>query len=124
VERDQPTPDATAGSGTGVIGALRHLIAIETPTRVYDNEGGYTEAWAELGTEWAAIEPATPARLERMVASTVQAVASHIVTMHYRDGVTTKARVKFGTRLFAIRGVQNPEERNIWLLLACEEVVS
>jgi head-tail adaptor len=32
--------------------------------------------------------------------------------------------VHFGERIFAVTGVQNPEEKNVELVLACEEVVT
>lgn len=108
------------------IGALDKLVTLQSPGSVPDNEGGYTEAWTNLspGTVWAAIQPATARDLERRVASTVQASASHLVTIRFHSGVTTKTRILFGTRIFNVTGITNPDEKNEALILACEEVVA
>lgn len=109
------------------IGALRHRITLENPgTPVPDGDGGYTEAWTALSpaTVNASIVPATAKDLERVVAGTVMATATHIVTMRYHNGVTTKTRVTFGTRVFSVTGVQNEDERNVKLTLVCEEIVA
>lgn len=108
------------------IGERRHLVSLATVTRTADSLGGYTEAFTALSpaTMWAAIEPATPADLERRVGNTVQASVSHLVTMRYHAEVTTQTRVTFGTRTLDVRGLRNVDERNIALELACEEVIS
>jgi SPP1 family predicted phage head-tail adaptor len=107
-------------------GELRHLITLQTPSPATpDGDGGYTEdPWTTLATVWASIVPATARDLERVVAGTVQSSATHLVTIRYLAGVTTKTRVVFGTRLFSVTGVQNPEERNISLVLVCQESVT
>jgi len=108
-------------------GALRHQVTLEQPgAAVPDGEGGYTETWTALTPSpvWAAIQPASARDLERVFAGASQATASHLVTLRYHAGVTTATRLTFGTRVFAITGVQNLDERNKELVLACEEVVS
>jgi SPP1 family predicted phage head-tail adaptor len=108
------------------IGALRHRVTLENPgTPVPDGDGGYTEAWTALSpaSVSASIVPATARDLERVVAGTVMATATHVVTIRYHSGVTTKTRVTFGTRVFSVTGVQNADERNIQLQLVCEEIV-
>jgi SPP1 family predicted phage head-tail adaptor len=106
-------------------GELRHLITLQTPsTATPDGDGGFTNTWADLATVWASIVPATARDLERVVAGTVQSSATHLVTIRYLAGVTTKTRVVFGSRLFSVTGVQNPDERNISLVLVCQESVT
>jgi SPP1 family predicted phage head-tail adaptor len=107
------------------IGAMRHRITLQTPAAATpDGDGGFTETWTALATVWASIVPATARDLERLVAGTVQSSATHLVTIRYLAGVTTKTRVVFGTRLFSVTGMQNPEERNISLVLVCQEIVT
>lgn len=108
------------------VGSLRHLVTLQSPTKTFDTDGGYTEAWAPLSPSqvWASIKPATARDLERAVAGTVQAAASHLVAMRYHSGVTTKTRIIWGTRILAVQGVQNVDERNAELVLACEEVAA
>lgn len=105
------------------IGQLRHKVTLEGPgPSVPDGDGGFTTVWTVLARVWADIRPATPRDLERRVASTVQATASHIVVIRWLPGVTTATRIKFGTRTFEVTGVQNPEEQDVSLVLACEEM--
>lgn len=108
------------------LGDLRHQVTLKNPgPRVPDGEGGYTESQIELSPSpvWASIQPATARDLERRVASTMQASASHIVTMRYHPQVTTKTQLLFGDRVFFVNGVQNTDERNVELVLACQEIV-
>jgi SPP1 family predicted phage head-tail adaptor len=109
-------------------GALRHRITLQNPKSppTPDGDGGYTEdPWTTLAANVpASIVPATARDLERVVAGTVQSSATHLVTIRYLAGVTTKTRVVFGTRLLSVTGVQNPEERNISLVLVCQESVT
>jgi SPP1 family predicted phage head-tail adaptor len=111
------------------IGALRHRITLQTPTSVSDGDSGFIDRWppdggTTLATVWASIVPATARDLERVVAGTVQSSATHLVTIRYLAGVTTKTRVVFGSRLLSVTGMQNPEERNISLVLVCQESVT
>lgn len=107
------------------IGQLRHKVTLENPgALVPDGRGGFTQVPTQFAQVWADIRPATPRDLERRVASTVQSSASHIVTTRYVPGVTTATQIRFGARVFSVTGVQNPEERNISLVLACNEVVA
>jgi SPP1 family predicted phage head-tail adaptor len=105
-------------------GTLRHLVTLQTPASASDGDGGFTDTWTTLATVWASIVPATARDLERVVAGTVQSSATHLVTIRYLAGVTTKTRVVFGSRLFSVTGMQNPEERNISLVLVCQEIVT
>jgi SPP1 family predicted phage head-tail adaptor len=108
-------------------GQKRHVVTLENPgPPVSDGSGGFTESWTPLSppTMRAEIKPATARDLERVVANAVESTASHLVTMDYHRGITTETRITFGTRVFTMDGVQNPEERNITLVLACTEVVT
>lgn len=105
------------------IGELCHRLRVENPTRVADGEGGYSDTWvaASPATVWASIEPASPRAVERQVGATVEAPVSAIITIRYHAGVTTDTRLLDGPRVFMVRGIQNPSERNVSLVLACEE---
>ena len=106
-------------------GARRHLVRlVDTSRPDPDGEGGYTEDGVPLHPSevMAAIVPATARELARVMAGTVIASASHLVTMPFHPGVTTQTRVLFGARRFAVLGVANPEERNIETVAACQEV--
>lgn len=111
------------------IGALRHRVTLQTPgSPVPDVEGGYTETWTTLGTRVpASIEPATARTLERITANVVTSSASHLVTLRYLPGVTTKTRVTFhdtADRLLSVTGRHDPDERHVTLILECVEDVA
>ena len=109
------------------IGRLDKRISLANPgDPVTDGDGSYTRAFTALTppTVWASIAPATTRDVERVAAGTVVATASHLVTMRYHAGVTTQTRITFGTRVFAVTGVVNPEERNSETIALCVEVVA
>ena len=64
---------------------------------------------------------------EYFVAQQTKTETTHKITMRYQLGVDMiKAhdRVKFGTRIFDIQQILNPEERNIMLVLYCREWIT
>ncbi len=113
------------------IGALRQRVTLETPgAAVPDGDGGFTQAWASLspGRVWAEITQATQRALERLVANTVIAQATHIVRMRYHSGVTTKTRLSWTDRsgvvhVSNVTDVSNTDERSIELVLLVAEIV-
>jgi SPP1 family predicted phage head-tail adaptor len=88
---------------------------------VTDGAGGYTETWATLATVWGALD-ASATRMERTLSAQVQTVATTTITIPWVDGVTPTCRVVYGTRVFNVRGVADPDTRRRELVLACEEV--
>lgn len=118
-------------------GDLRHLLTLDAPATAADGDGGFSSTWSPLSPSqaWAAIEPATARALERTIASTVQSNATHLITIRYHAGVTTRTRLtkgprnadgslRTGSREFQVTGVQNTGERNIAMVLVCQERVS
>ena len=111
------------------IGDLRHRVTLQNTTEVSDGLGGSTEVdvtiWSRIP---ASVEPATARSLERVAANTVTSTASHLVTVRYVPGVTTKTLVVFHDgatdREMAVEGVHDPEERHISLVLECAEAVA
>ena len=73
---------------------------------------------------YCAIRSSTSSDMERFVATTVQAAARRIVEMDYHPQVTTKTRIVFGSRVLQITGIDNVDERDRELILACVEVVT
>ena len=107
-------------------GDLKESVVLETPTSTPDGDGGFTESWAALDPSpvFASVLPATAGMMERIVAATVQADATHIVEMRYHAQVTTKTRLTFGSRYLQVRGVQNVDEANEVTRLSCVEIVT
>lgn len=97
---------------------IQDKVDTQTPT-------GFTSAWVTVAEAWAAIEPAAATSAERLVASTTQAPATHLVTLDYDARIKAKQSVLFGTRRLHIVGPpQNVDERDVTLVLSCEERVA
>lgn len=104
-------------------GALRFGVEVQAPTQTADADGGFAVTWTTLpeGEVWANIQPFSGGFIDRRFGEKIAGITSHLVTIRYLSGVTTACRVKFGSRVFNVRGVGNVDERNRTLLLACEE---
>jgi len=108
------------------IGQRRHLVSVDNPSRVPDGDGGFSETFssASPATMWARIEPATASNVERLVGNTVEGKITHLVTMLYHSGVGMTTRLTHEGRYLFVRGMQNVDEIDRQLVLACEEVVA
>lgn len=110
-------------------GSLRHRVTLQEPgTPTPDGQGGYTETVTTLVSRApAAVEPATAQMLERIGANTVTPMATHLVTLRYLPGVTTKTAVVFHDvtdRTLAVTGVYDRQVRHRELVLGCVERVT
>lgn len=61
--------------------------------------------------------------MEFWAAQAEHAKVTHEVHMRYRAGVTPRNRVSWGNRVFDIKSAINADERNVELILLCEEAV-
>ena len=100
-------------------GELRNKIIVQAQAQTQDATGYPAKGWTDSHTAYASIQPLTGR--EALVANQVYADASHLVTMRYQSGVTTNHRIKFGSRYFDIKQIQNIEERGRELRLTCTE---
>jgi len=110
-----------------MIGDYRHLVTFQDPSAaVPDGAGGYTQTWGDLSpaTWYVQIEPAGAGDLERLAAGSVLTTASHMVRGRYHPGVSTKSRMLFSGRTFAITGTRNVDERSILMELGAVEQVT
>lgn len=107
-------------------GDLNHSVVLENPSTTPDGDGGFTQTWTALSPSpvWASVLPATSGRMERLVGSTVEAGATHLVEMRYHPGVTIKTRVTLGSRHLQVINVQNVDERSEVTRLTCVEILS
>jgi len=111
-------------------GQKRHRVTLETPdVTTPDGDGGYTQTYVVLCRRIAAcVQPATARSLEQLVASTLASTATHLVTIGYRTGVTTKTRVTYHDgatdRTLYVSGTCDPDEGHRDLVLACDEAVA
>jgi SPP1 family predicted phage head-tail adaptor len=104
-----------------------HRVTLQNPGPAIPNgDGGYTQTWTDLAPASmnVSIERASVENLERMAAGTLIASATHIIEGPYHPQVTTQTRVLFNGRSFSVKAVQNRDEINVDLRLACEEVIA
>ena len=100
-------------------GRLRHRVELQSPSETANAFGEVTDSWATDATVWASIEPLSGS--EGQIAKQTNPLVTHRVIMRYRSGVTPRNRVKFGTRIFEVTQVFNPDERGESLRLVCVE---
>jgi SPP1 family predicted phage head-tail adaptor len=111
--------------------AGRTPIARKKDRGMFQNPGpavpsgtGFVQSWIDLPPPaWAHIEPATATSLERSFAGTVLSTATHVVTIEYRTGISTKSRFVFDGRTANVLSVVDPDNRHVELVLACAEIV-
>jgi SPP1 family predicted phage head-tail adaptor len=85
---------------------------------------GYVQSWTDLPpSAFARITPATQASLEQVAAGTVLSMATHIVVVPYRTGLTTKSRFLVDGRQLSVLSINDPDERHAELVLLCAEVI-
>ena len=101
-------------------GQLRRRITIQTPTETVGARGGPTETWATFKTRWASVTP--QAGNEPFEDDRFRSVQRVVFEMRYVAGITTKMRVSWDSRIFAIQSIVNVEERNKLLRVITEEV--
>lgn len=102
------------------IGELRHRVNLQSSSASQNDYGEQTESWTTYTTVWAAIKTLSGRELEH--AQQISAEATHRVTARYNSSVTEENRVIFGSRTFEVVSINNPEERNEYLILLCKEV--
>lgn len=95
-------------------------VVIQTSSTSGDGQGGITETWADGATVWASIEPLKG--YEKFQAMQLETPCTHKVMMRYRDDVTTKIRLKFGTRVFNVKEATNLFEQKTWMRLLVLEM--
>lgn len=103
-------------------GKLKHRITLKQNNPTQDSEGVMIEAWVDLATIWAAVEP-----LQGRELLAAQAIAAEVTTrirIRYRQGITPAMRVLYRDRIFDIQVPIDPEEKHQELQLMCREVIA
>ncbi len=105
-----------------MIGKLRHRITIQTPTITRSDRGAEVLTWADTATVYADIR--TVGGQEQVIANQLEtATLLHTITIRYRTGLTSKQRIKWGARYFAIEAIIERDNRLRMLDLSCRELV-
>jgi len=102
------------------IGELRARLMLEGPVETPDQAGGVLRSWTVIAFVWSDV--ATLNAQQRLEAEQIGQTITHRVTLRWRAGLTTKQRLRRGTQIFLIRGVQDPDDRRRRLICNCEEI--
>lgn len=102
--------------------ALRHLVALQSPTGSRDSVGGQVTSWTTEATVYASVEPLSGR--EAWLAAQTQAETTHKICLRYSSNLAdldASWRVLWGLRVFEIEARLNVAERNRELELRCVE---
>lgn len=103
------------------IGKLKHRVTLQEYTATRDSYGAELEAWVDIATVWASVEPLTGR--EYFQTQQINAEISTKVTIRFKAGVTAKMRLIYNDRVFEIISVINTEEKDVQLVLMCREMI-
>ena len=81
-------------------GELRHRLALEAPVETPDGAGGVTRGYAIVAMLWAAVTPV--AASGEVIADALAAKATHRIVIRSGPDVTTRHRLRAGTRVLRI----------------------
>ena len=102
------------------VGELRARLILEGPVETPDRAGGVARSWSMIATLWGDVT--TLSAQQRLEAEQIGQTVTHRLTIRWRTGLTTKQRLRRGTQIFLIRGVQDPDDRRRRLICTCEEI--
>ena len=102
-------------------GELRHRLTFKGPTHTSDGQGGITETWGSAFTVWGAFGPLTGK--EFYDSQLVNSEITGKVKIRHRDDIDPTMQIYFGTRVFEILSILNPEERDRELNIKVKEMV-
>jgi len=95
-------------------GSLRHIIELQSPTRVpldpVNDTGAMKTVWTTVSTIYAAIQPQKG--VENSVMGVSQGEQVSIFTIRYTKDISRLYRIKFGDRYYSINSIINIDERD------------
>ena len=102
------------------IGKLRHLVTLQTNTPSVSTSGEVVNSWSDGDSIYADI--ATSSGSETAT-GTIKAENKVKITIRHYPNLTNKHRIKFGSRYFDIIAINNIDQRGLYNVLDCEEVI-
>ncbi|MEM1360143.1 MAG: head-tail adaptor protein [Pseudomonadota bacterium] len=106
---------------------LNRLLTLETPQRVSDGAGGFTQAWVGLGQLWADVRSRTQS--ETALGENIVARAAHEITVRgapFGSEARPKHSQRFreGERIYRILSVTEADPSGRYLVCATIEEVA
>ena len=106
-------------------GKLRHRVTIQAlvaGSPQQDAGGEPDNAWTEVKTVHASVDPLKGREL--IAAQQTASEVTGIIKIRYRSGIDSSMRCVFGSKIYDILAVVDPEERHIELWLYVREGVN
>ncbi|MEP9371015.1 phage head closure protein [Mesorhizobium sp. KR1-2] len=100
-------------------GQMRTELALEACTETPDGLGGHEQAWSEVASVFAMIEPVSAQSV--FGAGQMLETVTHRVTVRWREGVASGMRLKKAGRIFDILTVHDPDETGRYLVCRVKE---
>lgn len=103
-----------------MIGDLRHVVTFQQKIETNDGLGGKSFAWKDLAQhplDYAAIRQAAPGESRRYQRNTADMNA--VLTLRFRDDLTTDMRVLIDDRAYEISGIADPDGRRRMIEIYC-----
>lgn len=102
-------------------GSLRHQATLQLVTRGQDI-AGTADSTTDIGKVWISIKPLQGREIN--YANTINSDVTTEIKLHYYSGLTPAYRFKYGTRIFNLKSVLNPDEMQMEHVCLCTEVIS
>ena len=101
------------------IGDLKKRAVLQSQTKVADGMGGFTVAWVDSATVWAAIWPVSAA--ETIQAAMPTMTITHRIRIRYKAGIKPAWRIVWDGRYFNIVSIVDPNMAHRWLDIMVKE---
>lgn len=103
-------------------GQLNRRIVLESPVETPDDAGGAIRDHGAAETLWASVTPLS-AR-EQFEAAQRGANVTHRIVMRFREGLSTRHRLRLGAHLFRIVSWRDPDGSARFVEIAASERVA
>lgn len=102
-------------------GSLRQELRLEKSAVTLDETGALIEAWSEIASLWAQVEPMGPG--QRLFGEQELGEVTHRITLRGRTEISSTMRFRKGTRLFQILTLHDPDETGRYLVARVREEI-
>jgi SPP1 family predicted phage head-tail adaptor len=108
-----------------MIGRLIHRIKVREKTKVPDGRGGYVisedlSTWTVVLDIWATVMPMDGKEIQKY-SSIYPEVTTKILIRHNSE-LSSEHVIEFGNKIYEVLGFINPEEKDIFDIVAAKEV--
>ncbi len=102
-------------------GALNRRLTLDAPQDTADGAGGVLRDFEAVATLWAQVTPiSAQAEIE---AARLGARITHRIRIRFADNITTRHRLRDGSRIFRIVSLRDSDGRKRFLDISAEERV-